>query len=58
MVLGSEYVTMPSCASAALSPIGLCKVVLRAGSRAETVIFINKKKIFLYFLNIFVKIKL
>ena len=37
MVLGSEYVTMPSCASAALSPIGLCKVVLRAGSRAGTV---------------------
>ena len=37
MVLGSEYVAMPSCASAALSPIGLCKVVLRAGSRAGTV---------------------
>ena len=37
MVHGSEYVAMPSRASAALSPIGLCRVVLRVGSRAGTV---------------------
>ena len=37
MVHGSEYVAMPSRASAALSPIGLCKVVLRVKNKAGIV---------------------
>ena len=37
MVYESKYVVISSRASAALSPIGLCRVVLRVGSRAETV---------------------
>ena len=38
MIHGSEYVAMPSRANAALSSIGLCKVVLRVKNKAGTVI--------------------
>ena len=37
MVYGSEYVAMPSRASAALNPIGLCRIMLRIRSRVEIV---------------------
>ena len=37
MMHGSEYITMPSRDSAALSPIGLCRVMLRVRSRTGTV---------------------
>lgn len=39
-MLDSKYIIMSSCASAPLSPIGLCKIMLRAGNRVEIVIHV------------------